>query len=165
MSKYQIEGTVETMSRDGKGIKIDGQWYSSWKPISDAVQYKEDVRITVQDKEKNGTVYKNIKGVVTNLTTGATIDSEKGTTGGVASAPRASSGGATAPAPAPRVNFPIASGDRDRSIIRRHAVSAATELCKLMGDPINVEGVLAVARVIENYTSGDDLAQALAEEE
>ena len=60
------------------------------------------------------------------------------------------------------VAFPICSTDKERSIIRRHAVSASTELLLAMSKSggevqIDSDSVLDLARKIEYYTSGDDI--------
>jgi hypothetical protein len=60
------------------------------------------------------------------------------------------------------VGFPIGTMDRERSIVRRHAVSAATELLSSMAKAgvevqIDVESVIDTARKLEYYTSGDEV--------
>ena len=60
------------------------------------------------------------------------------------------------------VAFPIGSTDKERSIIRRHAVSASTELLSAMAKSgvevqIDADSVLDLARKIEYYSSGDDI--------
>jgi hypothetical protein len=167
--KYEVEGVVESNSRDGKSIKVNGVWYSSFKPIDSAVAWKDEVKFNCEEKEKpsGGDPYRNIKGVVTNLSTGATVDTFKGTTTGATKVPASGGAKAGAPTSAPRINFPIPPTDRDRSIIRRHAVSAATEYLSAFKDITKhtIGDVIDVARTIENYTSGDELTHLLEDNE
>lgn len=60
MSK--VTGKVESMRRDRKGVKVDGQWYSSFSPITD-VEWKDEVEFEYEQKGK----YANIKGTVRKL--------------------------------------------------------------------------------------------------
>tara|TARA_R100001530_G_scaffold113802_1_gene80747 strand:+ start:81 stop:527 length:447 start_codon:yes stop_codon:yes gene_type:complete len=138
---YEVEGVLESVSKNQKGFKIEGEWYNSFLPQHDA-RYKDTVKFKVKEKESGGRVYKNIEGTIevlsgTEVTDKATGDKKM-------------------------VGFPIGTMDRERSIVRRHAVSAATELLSSMSKSgvevqIDVESVIETARKLEYYTSGDEV--------
>ena len=138
---YEVEGVLESVSKNQKGFKIVGEWYNSFLPQHDA-RYKDTVKFKVKEKESGGRVYKNIEGTIEVLS-GTEVKDEK--TG-----------------EKKMVAFPIGSTDKERSIIRRHAVSASTELLLAMSKSggevqIDSDSVLDLARKIEYYTSGDDI--------
>lgn len=148
---YEITGIVEGERKDRKAIKVDGEWYSVFKPdqLNDC-RYKDNVSFLVEEKEKEGRTFKNIKGEVTVLDGGGS--------------PVASRTAATA-GPV-RQAFPVPANDRERSIIRRHAVSAAIEYCTNNEDGlIEVPHIIELAREIELYTSGDEYKEALGLED
>ena len=114
-------------------------------PQHDA-RYKDTVKFKVKEKESGGRVYKNIEGTIEVLS-GTEVKDEK--TG-----------------EKKMVAFPIGSMDKERSIIRRHAVSASTELLSAMAKSgaevqIDSDSVIDLARKIEYYTSGDDVKELM----
>lgn len=142
-----ISGSVESKSRDGKSIKVAGNWYSSFLPVIIANANVGD-SITLEYTEKpsqdGSRVYKNIKGV-----------------------PQINSG--NAPVASPAASQAVSNnrsvetkrGDiklhTQRSIVRSHAVTAAISLLSANkdADGFTVEMVLETAKAIESYTSGD----------
>lgn len=60
-----ITGKVESMRRDKKGVKVNGEWYSSFNPIS-GVEWKDEVEFEFEQKGR----YNNIKGAVRKLGSG-----------------------------------------------------------------------------------------------
>lgn len=153
MSEYEVTGIVETKNRKGNGIKVNGEWYNSFNPL--ACDFKDEVSFRVKEKpDGKGGAYRNIAGDVKVLS-GTVV-------GGGGGSPSGSGG--TAPV---RIGFPVAPTDRERSIIRRHAFSSATELFKSKisdGVEVSVSDVVEKAREIENYTSGDEVAHLVSEE-
>ena len=138
---YKVSGVIESSRKDGKGIKVNGEWYSAFRAsqIGDA-RYKDEVSFDADDNEKGGTVYHNIKGNVS-------------VTSANASGTVAEGGGSKRP-----IGFPVPFTDRERSIIRRHAVSAAIELTDGQHD---WDETRELALKIERFTSGDELREAL----
>jgi|TARA_R110002020_G_scaffold128247_1_gene287481 hypothetical protein len=138
---YEVEGVLESVSKNQKGFKIDGEWYNSFLAQHDA-RYKDTVKFKVKEKESGGRVYKNIEGTIEVLSGTEVTDKATGEK--------------------KMVGFPIGTMDRERSIVRRHAVSAATELLSSMAKAgvevqIDVESVIDTARKLEYYTSGDEV--------
>ena len=138
---YEVEGVLESVSKNQKGFKIEGEWYNSFLPQHDA-RYKDTVKFKVKEKESGGRVYKNIEGTIEVLSGTEVTDKATGEK--------------------KMVGFPIGTMDRERSIVRRHAVSAATELLSSMSKSgvevqIDVESVIETARKLEYYTSGDEV--------
>ena len=138
---YEVEGELESVSKNQKGFKIDGEWYNSFLPQHDA-RYKDTVKFKVKEKESGGRIYKNIEGTIEVLSGTEVTDKVTGEK--------------------KMVGFPIGTMDKERSIIRRHAVSAATELLSSASKSgvevqIDVDSVIDVARKIEYYTSGDEV--------
>ena len=138
---YEVEGVLESVSKNQKGFKIDGEWYNSFLAQHDA-RYKDTVKFKVKEKESGGRVYKNIEGTIEVLSGTEVTDKATGEK--------------------KMVGFPIGTMDRERSIVRRHAVSAATELLSSMSKSgvevqIDVESVIETARKLEYYTSGDEV--------
>jgi len=65
-----IQGKVESKSRKGNSIKIDGDWYGTFSPADlSHVEWKDEVKFSWEPKGE----YKNIKGpvVVTGADSGA----------------------------------------------------------------------------------------------
>ena len=60
-----ITGKVESMRRDKKGVKVNGEWYSSFNAIS-GVEWKDEVEFEFEQKGR----YNNIKGAVRKLGSG-----------------------------------------------------------------------------------------------
>ena len=59
-----IKGNVESKSRKGNSIKVEGEWYSVYRSVDlDHVNWKDDVEL-LWDWDKTNT-YRNIKGTVT----------------------------------------------------------------------------------------------------
>lgn len=147
--EYIVEGIIESNSRDNKSIKVDGVWYRSFNPME--CRYKDEVKFKVKEKpDGKGGVYRNVHGVP-EILSGTPV----GATG------EAGSGGTQK-----RVQFPVNPTDRERSIIRRHAFSAAVEYAHTHLEDIQTfEEIVGIARQIENYTSGDELADLLTEGE
>lgn len=135
----EVNGVVEAVRKDGKGLCVDGQWYSSFNPIA-GVSRGDTVSFTYAEKGS----FKNIKGTV------------RGGTGGSA-APAAAS---AAPAGRKFGGFPIDVKDGQRSIIRQNALTNARELVSSVTgakkvDEAMVAEIIAVARKFEAYSTGD----------
>lgn len=129
-----ISGVVESMSRDRKSVKVDGNWYSNkFKELPEDVQWKGDVVLTV----KPGTTFwQTAKG-------GG--DMSNGTQTGTGSHSEQKMG---------EVYL-----SRDRAIIRQNALTNAVNFCTSLVDNKEVdwlpEEVIQVAMKFEKYTSGD----------
>lgn len=60
------KAVVESVSRDGKKLKIDGHWYSAFSVDSlSGANAGDTVSFSYVEKESGGVVYKNIRGKVT----------------------------------------------------------------------------------------------------
>jgi hypothetical protein len=72
---------VESKSKDGKKLKVDGLWYSSFDPtaIGD-VGVGDTVSFSYVDKESGGVVYHNIRGKVTK--NASSVPAPSGSSGG-----------------------------------------------------------------------------------
>lgn len=60
-----VKGKIESMRRDRKGIKVDGEWYSSFREIN-SVEWKDEVEFEYEQKGR----YRNIQGAVRKLGSG-----------------------------------------------------------------------------------------------
>ena len=147
-----ISGSVESKSRDGKSIKVQGNWYSCFLPVIIANANVGDA-ITFEYTEKpsadGSRVYKNIKGV-------PQINSNGG-------------GGAATPAHAHSNGGPSVSNNRieakqgdvkvhtQRSIVRSHAITAAISIVSANKTEAGFtwEDILNMAKKVESFTSGD----------
>jgi hypothetical protein len=73
-----IQGKVESKSRKGNSIKIDGDWYGCFSPADlNHVEWKDEVKFSWEPKGE----YKNIKGPV------VVVGSDSGGGGGSSAAP------------------------------------------------------------------------------
>lgn len=139
-----ISGSVESKSRDGKSIKVAGNWYSCFLPVIIANANVGD-GITFEYTEKpsadGSRIYKNIKGV----------PQINGGSGNPA-APSASQAVSNSRVEAKKGDIKL---HTQRSIVRSHAVTAAISLCSANKKEFSVDTVLSIAKQIEAYTSGD----------
>lgn len=150
-------GVVEAMARSGKGMKIDGEWYSGFTAgVLNGAKVGDNVSFTYTETTKEGTTYKNIKGSVS-ISDGPTA-SEAGVPVRAASSSGWSKGGRS---------FPVGPLDPERSIIRQNALTQANKML----ENANTEGtvdftdmayqVIEIARIFESYSAGDmDAAEA-----
>jgi len=146
-----ISGSVESKSRDGKSIKVQGNWYSCFLPVIIANANVGDA-ITFEYTEKpsadGSRVYKNIKGVP-QINGG----------GGAPSAPAHAHSNGGQPVSNNRIE--AKQGDvkvhTQRSIVRSHAVTAAIAIVSANKTPegFTWEDILNMAKNVEAYTSGD----------
>lgn len=146
-----ISGSVESKSRDGKSIKVQGNWYSCFLPVIIANANVGDL-ITFEYTEKpsadGARVYKNIKGVPQ-------------INGGASSGPAVQQATSNAPQGVSTHRVEAKKGDikihTQRSIVRSHAVTAAIAICNANNSSTEfmVDTVLMIAKQIEMYTSGD----------
>ena len=142
----QITGEIESMRKDRKGIKVNGEWYSAYASSQlSGVEWKDVVTFGVQRTEKNGQVYMNIKG-----------DAKKSGGGG------GSSSGAPTPSASPAVvaaasAWPQPVDARSRSIIRQNSVTNAVNFAKTFMVDVGAtpEDVVRIARVFESYCTGE----------
>ena len=150
-------GTITAMSRDGKRFQIDdGEWYS----VFSSAQMNGAMRgsnvnfsyVTTPPKGPEGRAYNNVKGNLTinagaapAPTTGASKPAATGGTGGFR-------GGRS---------FPVGPLDPERSIIRQNSLAHAVKMAEQIpgGRPDDwedyVDWVIAMARRVEAYSSGD----------
>jgi len=135
----KVTGIVEMKSRTGKGIKINDEWYNSRYPLKcekgDIVEFDD-----------GGDKWCNKLKVVGKDSSPASTRNKPNWSANKAK--RCSCG-----------MFPIAEDDGDRTMIRRHAVSAAIDMIEKkpleeISDD-HVETIIYFARKIEAYTSGD----------
>lgn len=173
-SNVVTDQVVQSMSRDGKRIKIDGDWYGAYDPAQaglTSVKYGDTVSFTYTVKDTGTAVYRNIKGKVTVSGVGSSTSSSGPYDGAVPS------GAAPARATAPtHYDFPVGPRDRQRSIIRQNSVTNAVNLTAVIlgtkdapsnTDPSEIVGlahhVIDIAKVFEAYSTGDlDVAEAKA---
>jgi len=139
----QVTGKVESARKDGKGIKVNGVWYSVYatSQLKD-IKWKDDVEFTASSTEKNGTTYYNIKGDVKKV-------------GGDTASPAMPSSNPAVVAAAAAWPQPVDA--RSRTIIRQNSMgNAVAYAAKFMADGgASPEDVVAVARVFEAYCTGE----------
>lgn len=136
----------------GSGVKIDGHKYGCFDPVKagiDLVAVGDEVTFDWVQKAQ----YKNINGSVT----------KTGNTGvpSASPAPAASTGGGSGGGKGDFV-FPIPALNYQRSVVRRDAVTQAVNLYRVVGDAsaapdVAADMCLAVARLFEEYETGDDV--------
>ncbi len=145
---YTVSGVIESARKDGKGIKVDGEWYSAFtaSQLGEA-RYKDEVEFKVKDNTKGGRTFHNIQGDVKIV--GASDSGDRPLTG--------------VPAKAKTPAWPLPVQDSARAITRRHAISTALEyhLGTRSKASVNLEDVITTAREIEYYTTGQDIVAAL----
>jgi hypothetical protein len=160
-------GTIESVAKTGKSVKIEGQWYGAFaKSQLGSAGVGDTIAFTYVSVEKEGTTFHNIKGNVT---------LKEGGGGGAAtpapdvpSAPRT-----TAPAASygrASISFPLAPLDGQRVIVRQNALAHATKLvveASEWSDPSdsdlaqNADFIIEIARKFESYVAGDlDMEEA-----
>lgn len=159
-------GTITAMSRDGKRFQIDdGEWYS----VFSTAQMNGAMRgasvnfsyVTTPPKGPEGRAYNNVKG---NLTVSSSMTEPTPSTGAAAKP----SGGGTGGYRGGR-SFPVGPLDPERSIIRQNSLAHAVKIAEQVpgGRPDDweeyVDWVIAMARRVEAYSSGD-LDAAIADE-
>lgn len=154
-------GVVEAMARSGKGMKIDGEWYSGFTAgVLNGAKVGDNVSFTYTETTKEGTTYKNIKG---------SVSISDGPTASEASAPARTAGGSTGGWSKGGRSFPVGPLDPERSIIRQNALTQANKMMENTGpESDDLAGwsehalmVIAVARIFESYSAGDmDAAEA-----
>ena len=146
-----ITGVVMEASADGKRIRVDGNWYSSYLPSNvNGAAAGDLVTFSWKESEKvgpSGRPYLNIVGKVAKM-------------GGATSTVGAPALPAALPAPSysppEEVGKPVLC--RDRCIIRQNAMTSAIALYTAVfrdGNVYHFDNVLDLARKIEAYTSGD----------
>lgn len=151
-------GTIESIARTGKSIKVDGAWYGAFaKTQLGSAGVGDNVTFTYTSVEKDGTTYNNIKGNVT-------VD---GAPKSAAPAPAAAGGYTPRPAGGVR-EFPVGPTSPERVIIRQNALSHATRMV-MEGKFYNEDSaehtsqlIVDMAREFEAYVTGD-LDKAIAE--
>lgn len=157
-------GTIESIARTGKSIKVDGAWYGAFaKTQLGSAGVGDNVTFTYTSVEKDGTTYNNIKG---NVTVAA---------GGAAPSPAAPKSAAPASFGRSSLTFPVPPLDGQRVIVRQNALAHATKLlvdgynCKEAitdGDDSELcNRIIAAARTFEAYICGDlDIEEAMKED-
>ena len=154
----QITGIVDDIQNKGlgkgSGIVVNGVKYGAYDPDKTglgSLQVGQEVRLTYKQQNQ----YKNIQGSV--VPTGASGTAQTMPVAS-ASAPAKSSGGGYS-----RGSFPIGALDGQRSIIRQNAVTNANTYLSnfggTKGEAVTLDDLIAVARQIEAYTTGDLDAQ------
>jgi hypothetical protein len=158
-------GTIESVAKTGKSVKIEGQWYGAFaKSQLSSAGVGDTIAFTYVSVEKEGTTFHNIKGNVT-LKEGA---------GGGAATPAAgepSAPRAAAPAASygrSSISFPLAPLDGQRVIVRQNALGHATKLIvdAYPKDPdadvsVLADTIISIARKFESYVAGDlDMEEA-----
>lgn len=149
-----VSGVVESKSNNGKSIKVNGEWFGAFSPATLTFVNRGDEVSFTYAKDKTGQ-YNNIKGAVT-----------VGKGNGLQSQTDQVKSDAPAPAPTHRPykgGFPVPMDDHSRSIIRQNALTNARELFCWALDPNgeesnsdeNAKRIINIARIFEDYTSGD----------
>ena len=157
-------GTIESVAKTGKSVKIEGQWYGAFaKSQLGSAGVGDTIAFTYVSVEKDGTTFHNIKGNVTLKEGGGggSATPDKGDTPAPrAAAPAASYGRSS-------ISFPLAPLDGQRVIVRQNVLGHATKLVMEHGgvDELNFDQVartiIDVARIFESYVAGDlDMEEA-----
>jgi hypothetical protein len=158
-------GTIESVAKTGKSVKIEGQWYGAFaKSQLGSAGVGDTIAFTYVSVEKEGTTFHNIKGNVTLK--------EGGGGGSATPAPDAPSAPrAAAPASSygrSSISFPLAPLDGQRVIVRQNALGHATKLIvdaypQIEDADANVlaDTIISIARKFESYVAGDlDMEEA-----
>jgi hypothetical protein len=177
MAVESISGVVESMARNRKAIKVDGEWYSAFNASQlGGVEWKDEVEFDYEEVIKGGATFLNIKGEVAVLVDGGERDSEpsdnppsrgrggaaKGS-GRTATAKAPARAGRRAPAESPS---PQKAGgyNKDRSIVRQNSLTQANALYATLGragligeveQAVAAEELLDLARMFEAYSMMD----------
>jgi hypothetical protein len=157
-------GTIESVAKTGKSVKIEGQWYGAFaKSQLGSAGVGDTIAFTYVSVEKDGTTFHNIKGNVT--LKGASEGGAATPATGEPSAPRAA-----APASSygrSSISFPLAPLDGQRVIVRQNALGHATKLwvdgkyTEHMDSNDSAAAIISLARVFESYVAGDlDMEEA-----
>lgn len=148
-----INGVVESVSRTGKQIKVNGEWYGAFAPASlNGAAAGSTVRFT-SVKSKDGQ-YNNIKGSVTVVGGGAATPAAGEGSAPRSAAPAASYGRSS-------IAFPLPPLDGQRVIVRQNALGHATKLVVEAGyhsgedSNASADLIIELARKFEAYVAGD----------
>lgn len=150
-----ITGIVQEVINNGvgkgSGIRVDGSKYGCFDPVKsgvDVIAVGDEVQFEWTQKGQ----YKNIQGRVNKTgLTGTPVPVEPSSSGG-----KKSWGGN-------KGVFPVPALDGQRSIIRQNSVTNAVNLFKHTTDTNAIdnqeaaEAVIEIARIFEEYSSGDDV--------
>jgi hypothetical protein len=158
-------GTIESVAKTGKSIKIEGQWYGAFaKSQLGSAGIGDTVSFTYVSVEKDGTTFHNIKGNVTlkGASEGGTATPAAGEPSVTRSAAPAASYGRSS------ISFPLAPLDGQRVIVRQNALGHATKLIveAYPQDPdfdatVLADRIIEIARKFESYVAGDlDMEEA-----
>jgi hypothetical protein len=157
-------GTIESVAKTGKSIKIEGQWYGAFaKSQLGSAGIGDTVSFTYVSVEKDGTTFHNIKGNVTlkGASEGGTATPAAGEPSVTRSAAPAASYGRSS------ISFPLAPLDGQRVIVRQNALGHATKLWvdgkyAEHTDPTDsATAIIELARKFESYVAGDlDMEEA-----
>jgi hypothetical protein len=155
----QVEGTIELVRKDGKGIKLDDEnWYSVYAlPQMNGAKKGDTVGFEYEIAEKGGQVFRNIKGNVEilNQSERAPAPQQQQTPQRSTAPQQRQSGGFT-----PK-QFPIPADHPDRAIIRQNAANRAVEVLAILGDTgvgteAMAEEAIRLARKFEAYYAGEE---------
>jgi hypothetical protein len=144
MSNLRTTGTIEAITKDGKGFLLQGtgKWYRCFTPAMLKAQRGDEVSFSYTEKVgSNGVTYNNVAGIVTGASGASNPPS--GNTGTVSS-----SGVSRDPLMLPVMLT------RERAIIRQSSLAQAVNYCAGANE-VTPNEVIEIARIFEAYASGD----------
>ncbi len=157
-------GTIESVAKTGKSVKIEGQWYGAFaKSQLGSAGVGDTIAFTYVSVEKDGTTFHNIKGNVTLKEGGGSMTATPAA--GEPSAPRSAAPAASYGRSS--ISFPLAPLDGQRVIVRQNALGHATKLwvdgkyAEHVEAAYSATAIIELARKFESYVAGDlDMEEA-----
>jgi len=149
---------VERVGPKGNSLLINGSWYSTFKvPSLNGAKPGDTVSFVFVEKPSGDPAkpYRNITGNVTIVAAGAVAPP-------ALSSSYAASGASAGAGYKGEWVFPVPMDNYQRSVLRRDAVRDAVALIAAQTGAKTVDKMLDIAKQIEHYTSGEDIAEALA---
>mgnify|MGYP003145581742 CR=1 FL=1 len=179
MAKYDyhdVKGTVARMSKFGHGFSLienPDLYYNAYN-ASDITGVDEGYEVSFRyyQKESRGKVYNNVSGTVKVLSNKEEITLKNGEIVEKTITPTATTSTLVK-------DFPVPATHRSMSIIRQNSLAHAVETMKLFvtQDTFNSESInlspspedlgykiITLAKVFENYSSGNDIVEEATEE-
>ena len=144
MSNLRTSGTIEAITKDGKGFLLQGtgKWYRLFTPAMLKAQRGDEVSFSYTEKVgSNGVTYNNVAGIVS----GSGGSSSPANTGTVST-------GSSSNQSRDPLMLPVML-TRERAIIRQSSLAQAVNYCSALST--KPEEVIEIARIFEAYASGD----------